>query len=137
MKITVEATINAPLEVVWQTYNTPEDVIHWNFASDDWHCPNATADFRVGGTFCSRMEAKDGSQGFDFEGTYTKIVPNELIEYEFGDRTAQVTFEETHQGVMVQVTFDAEETFPPEYQKEGWQAILNNFRKYVERSKIN
>jgi uncharacterized protein YndB with AHSA1/START domain len=132
MKITVEATINAPIEVVWRAYNTPEDVTQWNFASDDWHCPTATADFRVGGTFSSRMEAKDGSQGFDFEGTYTKIVPNELIEYEFGDRTAQITFEETPQGVFVQVTFDAEETFPPEYQKDGWQAILNNFKKHVE-----
>lgn len=134
MKITVEATINAPIEVVWRAYNTPKDVMQWNFASDDWHCPAATADFRVGGTFCSRMEAKDGSQGFDFEGTYTKIVPNALIEYEFGDRTAQITFEETPQSVFVQVTFDAEESFPPEYQKDGWQAILDNFKKHVENS---
>ncbi len=132
MKITVEATIHAPMAEVWRAYYTPEDVMQWNFASDDWHCPTATADFRVGGTFCSRMEAKDGSQGFDFEGTYTRIVPNELIEYEFGDRTALVTFEEKPQGVFVQVTFDAEETFPPEYQKDGWQAILNNFKKHVE-----
>ena len=132
MKITVEATIHALMADVWRAYYNPEDVMQWNFASDDWHCPTATADFRVGGTFCSRMEAKDGSQGFDFEGTYTSIVPKELIEYEFGDRTAQVTFEEKPQGVFVQVTFDAEETFPPEYQKDGWQAILNNFKKHVE-----
>ena len=132
MKIKVEATIHALMAEVWRAYYTPEDVMQWNFASDDWHCSTATADFRVGGTFCSRMEARDGSQGFDFEGTYTRIVPNELIEYEFGDRTAKVTFEEKPQGVFVQVTFDAEETFPPEYQKDGWQAILNNFKRHVE-----
>ncbi len=133
MKITVEATIRAPLTEVWRAYNTPEDVTQWNFASDDWFCPSARSDFQVGGTFSSRMEARDGGEGFDFEGVYTKIVPNKVVEYEFGDRTAQITFEEKPDGVFVQVTFDAEETFPPEYQKEGWQAILNNFKKHVER----
>ena len=134
MKITVESTIQAPLADVWRADNTPEDIMQWNFASDDWHSPSSTVDLRVGGSFCSRMEAKDGSTGFDFEGTYTKIVPHEVIEYEFGGRIAQVTFEDTPQGVLVRVTFDAEDEFPPEYQKDGWQAILDNFKKHVERS---
>lgn len=108
--------------------------MQWNFASDDWHSPSSTVDLREGGIFNSRMEAKDGSTGFDFEGTYTKIVPHELIEYEFGGRYAEVTFEETTQGVVVRVTFDAEETHSLEQQKEGWLAILDNFKKHAERS---
>ena len=133
MKITVETTISAPIEKVWNAYSTPQDIMQWNFASDDWHCPNATVDFRVGGVFSSRMEAKDGSSGFDFEGVYTKIIPLELIEYQFGDRMAEVTFQETREGVEVRVTFDAENEFPVEYQQAGWQSILDNFKKHVER----
>lgn len=133
MKITVETTISAPIEKVWKAYSTPQDIMQWNFASDDWYCPNSTVDFRVGGVFSSRMEAKDGSSGFDFEGVYTKIIPLELIEYQFGDRMAEITFKENSEGVEVRVTFDPENEFPVEYQQAGWQSILDNFKKHVER----
>lgn len=137
MKITVETTVAAPIEVVWQAYTTPEDIIQWNTASEDWHTPSASVDLKVGGEFCSRMEAKDGSMGFDFSGTYTMIVPNELIEYSFGDRTAQVKFLPCPEGVIVRVTFDVETTHSEEQQREGWQAILNNFKRHVEGSNVN
>jgi len=132
MKINVEATIAAPIEKVWHAYVTPEDIKQWNEASDDWHTTSATVDLRVGGAFTSRMEAKDSSMGFDFAGTYTKIVENKLIEYSFGDRNAQVEFSDTPQGVTVRVSFDAESEYPIEQQQHGWQSILNNFKKHVE-----
>ncbi len=132
MKITVAATINAPIERVWNAYTTPEDIMQWNAASDDWHTPAATVDLRTGGRFCSRMEAKDGSMGFDFEGTYRNIVKHKLIEYEFGDRTARVEFTENAEGVNVRVTFESESTHTIEQQEQGWQAILNNFKRHVE-----
>jgi len=132
MKITVETTIAAPLAEVWRAYTTPEDIMQWNAASDDWHTTSATVDLRVGGAFCSRMEAKDGSTGFDFEGVYTKIIPLELIEYQFGDRMAEITFKKKPEGVEVRVTFDPENEFPVEYQQAGWQSILDNFKRYVE-----
>ncbi len=134
MKITVETIVKAPIEQVWAAYTTPEDIIQWNAASADWHTTKATVDLRVGGTFSSRMEAKDGSMGFDFAGTYTKIVEHELIEYSFGDRAAQVEFADSPSGVRVRVTFDSEQTNPIEVQRGGWQAILNNFTRYVESS---
>ena len=90
MKITVETTIAAPIEQVWRAWTTPEDISQWNTASDDWHTTKASVDLRVGGIFSSRMEAKDGSMGFDFAGTYTQVVPHELIAYTFGDRTARI-----------------------------------------------
>lgn len=133
MKITVEADIAAPIEEVWRAYTTPADIMKWNAASDDWHTTAASVDLREGGTFSSRMEAKDGSMGFDFAGTYTKIVPNNLIEFIFGDRTARVVFTEGPKGVNVRVTFDAETTHSEEHQRSGWQAILNNFARHVER----
>ncbi|PKO08327.1 MAG: hypothetical protein CVU40_16225 [Chloroflexi bacterium HGW-Chloroflexi-2] len=132
MKITVESTVDAPLSEVWRAYNTPENIKQWNFASDDWYCPNSTVDLQVGGAFCSRMEAKDGSTGFDFEGVYTKIIPLELIEYQFGDRMAEITFEQKPEGVEVRVKFDPENEFPVEYQQAGWQSILDNFKRHVE-----
>lgn len=132
MKITVQTTMYAPMDVVWKAYTSPEDIVQWNAASDDWHTTRATVDLRVGGAFCSRMEAKDGSFGFDFEGTYTNIIPNSLIEYKFGDRTARVEFSGGQSGVSVTVTFDAEQTHSIEQQREGWQAILNRFQQYVE-----
>lgn len=132
MKITVEATIHAPLAEVWRAYTTPADIQQWNTASDDWHTPQASVDLRVGGAFSSRMEAKDGSEGFDFAGTYTRIVDQQLIEYAFGDRTAQVTFRDGPAGVLVSVTFDAETMNPPDLQRAGWQAILDNFARHVE-----
>src|SRR5215831_16708565 len=133
-RITVETTVSAPIEQVWRAYTTPNDIKQWNAASDDWHTTSATVDLRPGGAFSSRMEAKDGSFGFDFAGTYTKIVDHKLIEYSFGDRAAQVEFDETPKGVNVRVTFDAEETNSVEMQRGGWQAILDNFTRHVERS---
>ncbi len=132
MKITVETTVHAPIAKVWRAYTTPEDIRHWNAASDDWHTTAATVDLRVGGAFSSRMEAKDGSMGFDFAGTYTNIVENRLIEYSFGDRAARVEFAESGDGVSVRVTFDAEETHSVEQQRGGWQSILDNFARHVE-----
>jgi uncharacterized protein YndB with AHSA1/START domain len=132
MNITVEKTVAAPVQDVWRAYTSPEDIKQWNAASDDWHTTTATVDLREGGAFSSRMEAKDGSMGFDFAGTYTKIVPNKLIEYSFGERTAQVEFIEEADGVKVRVTFTPENTFPVEQQREGWQAILDSFARHVE-----
>src|SRR5215470_10083607 len=103
MKLTVETTVSAPIAEVWRAYTTPEDIKQWNAASDDWHTTAASVDLREGGAFSSRMEAKDGSMGFDFAGTYTKIVPQALIEYAFGDRTAQVEFTPGPNGVAVRV----------------------------------
>lgn len=132
MKITIEAKIAAPIEQVWQAYITPADIMQWNAASDDWHTPAATVDLREGGTFCSRMEAKDGSMGFDFAGTYTKIIEHELIAYSFGDREAQVEFAPGPEGVGVRVTFDSEPTHSVDEQRDGWQAILDSFARHVE-----
>jgi uncharacterized protein YndB with AHSA1/START domain len=132
MKIAVETTVAAPIEQVWRAYTTPEDIKQWNAASDDWHTTTATVDLRVGGLFSSRMEAKDGSVGFDFAGTYTNIVEHKLIEYSFGDRAAQVEFDGRPDGVRVRVTFDSESTHSIEEQREGWQAILNSFTRHVE-----
>ena len=132
MKITVETLIKAPVGKVWSAYTTPADITQWNAASDDWHTTTSTVDLRVGGSFSSRMEAKGGSFGFDFDGTYTQIVPNKLFEYSFGDRVCAVEFMAGANGVTVRVTFDAESENPVEQQREGWQAILNNFAKHVE-----
>ena len=134
MKVTVETIVKAPIAKVWSTYTTPADIKQWNAASHDWHTTKSTVDLRVGGTFTSRMEAKDGSFGFDFAGTYTKIVPNELIEYSFGNRSGVVEFAPGTNGVTVRVTFDAESENPLEQQRQGWQAILNNFTRHVEAS---
>ncbi len=132
MKITVETRVNAPVAKVWHAYTTPSEIKQWNAASDDWHTTQSTVDLRVGGAFTSRMEAKDGSFGFDFAGTYTKVVPNELLEFSFGDRAASVEFVPGAGGVTVRVSFDAETENSVEQQRGGWQAILNNFAKYVE-----
>ena len=136
MKITVESIVKAPLAEVWRAYTTPDEITQWNAASDDWHTTKATIDLRVGGAFSSRMEAKDGSFGFDFAGTYTRIIPNELIEYSFGDRTASVGFIANAEGVTVRVDFDAESEHPVEQQRQGWQAILNNFARHVEARRL-
>ncbi len=131
MQITVTTLVAAPLAEAWRAYTTPADIMAWNAASPDWHTTAATVDLRVGGQFSSRMEAKDGSMGFDFAGTYTKIVKNKLIEYCFGDRTATVTFAEEADGVRVTVTFDAEPTHSEAQQRDGWQAILDNFARHL------
>lgn len=132
MKINVSTLVAAPIADVWQAYTTPDDIKIWNAASPDWHTTAATVDLRVGGKFSSRMEAKDGSFGFDFAGEYTKIVPHRLIEYAFGDRKASVEFAELPNGVSVTVTFDGESTHSEEQQRAGWQAILDNFARHVQ-----
>ncbi len=132
-KITVESWVNAPVEVVWNTYNNPKDIEQWNTASPDWHTVNSKNDLRVGGQFSNRMEAKDGSVGFDFAGTYTEVIPNETIVYQFGGRTAKIVFEQQANAVHVKITFDPENQYPLEQQQAGWQAILDNFKRYVER----
>ncbi|TDM08472.1 MAG: ATPase [Ideonella sp. MAG2] len=132
MNITVETIIRAPIAKVWSAYTTPADIVQWNAASDDWHTTSARVDLREGGSFCSRMEAKDGSFGFDFEGTYTRIVPQQLIEYRFGDRAGKVEFLNGPQGVTVRSTFDAEGEHSLEQQRSGWQAILDRFARHVE-----
>lgn len=119
MKITVSTTVRAPIEQAWRAYTTPDDITLWNAASEDWHTTRASVDLRVGGAFSSRTEAKDGSMGFDFAGTHTRIEPLQLIEYRFGDRMAQVEFANGVEGVRVTVTFDSENTFPVEQQRAG------------------
>ncbi|MGR3247829.1 MAG: SRPBCC family protein [Paracoccus sp. (in: a-proteobacteria)] len=130
-KITVSTDVHAPIKKVWQAYLSPEHVRKWNFASDDWCCPAASCDLREGGKFSFRMEAKDGSMGFDFEGIYTKIVMNERIEYDFGDRHAVVEFVPQAGSVVVRVSFDPETEHSIEQQSDGWQAILDNFARHA------
>ena len=132
MKIVVETTVAAPIEEVWRAWNTPDAIRQWNTASEDWHTTQAAVDLRVGGSFSSGMEAKDGSMGFDFAGTYTKIIEHELIESSFGDRVLLVEFLNGQDGVTVRETFDAETTHSVEQQRGGWEAILNNFKRYVQ-----
>jgi uncharacterized protein YndB with AHSA1/START domain len=131
--ITVDSTIQAPLEKVWELWTSPDHITRWNSASDDWHTPSAQNDLRVGGKFASRMEAKDGSMGFDFGGVYDEVEPLSRIAYTMGDgRKVQVSFVETDNGIHLTETFEAEAMNPVEMQKGGWQAILDNFRKYAE-----
>ena len=133
-KITVKALVNAPIEKVWQAYNDPEDIVQWNTASADWHTVNSKNDLSVGGQFSHRMEAKDGSMGFDFAGTYTEIVPFKKIAYEFGGRMAEIYFQTHASGaICVQISFDPEQEFPLEQQQAGWQAILDSFANYVKQ----
>jgi uncharacterized protein YndB with AHSA1/START domain len=133
MKITIETVVRANLSSVWDAWNNPEDIKQWNTAQDDWHTTRSTVDLREGGKFLSRMEAKDGSQGFDFEGIYTRIVPQKTIEYRMSDgREVKVEFAERGDGVLVKTAFDAETENPPEMQRAGWQAILDNFGRHVE-----
>jgi uncharacterized protein YndB with AHSA1/START domain len=132
-KITVEANIAAVTEKVWEYYTQPEHITKWNFAADDWHCPEAENDMRVGGKYRARMEARDGSFGFDFEATYNEVKEGESFTYTMPDgRIVTVTFEPDGDQTHVEVVFDPESQNPVEMQKEGWQAILNNFKKYAE-----
>ncbi len=135
MKLTVETLVKSPVDKVWSAYTAPDHIKQWNTPSDDWHTTQASVDLRPGGAFSSRMEAKDGSFGFDFAGRYTQVVPQRLIEYAFGDRTGTVEFVPGTAGVTVRVTFDAEAQNPIEQQRQGWQAILNNFAKHVEATR--
>jgi uncharacterized protein YndB with AHSA1/START domain len=138
MKITVETVVRADLNQVWDAWNNPTDIKQWNSAQDDWHTTRSSVDLREGGKFASRMEAKDGSEGFDFEGTYTRVVPYKTIEYSMSDgREVKVEFIERAEGVLLKETFDAETENPPELQRTGWQAILENFRRHVEAQGSN
>ncbi|WP_159467049.1 SRPBCC family protein [Dyadobacter sp. 3J3] len=131
--ITIEAVIEVPIEKVWETWTKPEHIIHWNNASDDWFTPKAENDLRPGGKFSSRMEARDGSFGFNFEGVYDEVTDHKLISYVLGDdRKVKIEFEIKGEQTLVKETFDAETENPVEMQKAGWQAILNNFKKYTE-----
>jgi uncharacterized protein YndB with AHSA1/START domain len=133
MKITVETLVNANVDKVWNAWNNPADIQQWNSADPSWHTTRSTVDLREGGKFSSRMEAKDGSVGFDFEGTYTRVVPHKAIEYRMGDgREVTVEFAERDGGVLVKETFDAETENPAEMQRAGWQSILDNFGRHVE-----
>lgn len=135
MKITVQALVKSDLDTVWEAWNSPEDIQQWNAASQDWHTPRSSVDLREGGKFVTRMEAKDGSQGFDFEGTYTRVVPRKLIEYRMSDgRSVTVDFAEKDGKVLVKETFDAETQNAPEMQRQGWQAILDSFARHVEQA---
>lgn len=133
MKITVEAAVAAPLDTTWRSWTEPEHITKWNAASDDWCSPRATNDLRVGGQFSARMEAKDGSVGFDFEGTYTLVEEGKRIEYVMADgRTVQIVFTEEGNQVRVTETFDTENENSAELQRAGWQAIMDNFKRYTE-----
>ena len=132
-EITVSIIVNAPLQKVWQFWTLPEHIKQWNFASDDWHATKSENDLQVGGKFLSRMEAKDGSFGFDFWGVYDEIKENELITYTMGDgRKAKIIFINEGNATKVIETFEAENENSIELQQGGWQAILNNFKKYSE-----
>jgi len=131
--ITVEATINAPVNTVWECWSGPEHITKWNSASEDWHTPSATNDLRTGGKFSSRMESRDGSMGFDFEGIYDDVKTHEHIAYTMADgRKVNVEFSSDGNQTHVKETFDPENTHSHEMQRAGWQAILDNFKKYTE-----
>ncbi len=133
-KITVSASINAPVEKVWDCFTNPSHIVNWNFASDDWHCPRAENDVRIGGKYNARMEAKDGSFGFDFVTIYTEVEEYKKISYTMEDgREASTVFESIGNKTNVTTIFDAENENPVEAQQQGWQMILNNFKKYTEK----
>jgi len=132
-KITIQATISANRNKTWEYYTHPKHIIHWNFASDDWQCPSASNDMRVGGMYKARMEAKDGSFGFDFEAVYTKVIEGESFAYVLADnRVINVSFTDLENKTEIVIIFDAETENSEELQRNGWQAILNNFKSYTE-----
>ena len=136
--ITVEVTVQAPGSKTWNYWTNPVHITHWNFASEDWHCPTAENDIRPGGRLSWRMEAKDGSFGFDFAGVYEKITPQKLIRYQLDDgRKVSINFSELKGSTIVTEVFEMEDVNSAELQKNGWQAILDNFRKYVENENKN
>lgn len=132
-EISIKAEVKAGIEKVWDFYTKPEHIVNWNFASDDWHCPRAENDLRVGGTYSARMEAKDGSFGFDFSAIYDDVVENEKIVYTMEDgRKVETEFQDSGDSTTVTTKFEAESENPIEMQREGWQSILDNFKKYTE-----
>lgn len=135
-KITISATVKTDAKKAWDAYTLPQHITKWNFASDDWQCPSAENDLRIGGKYKARMEAKDGSFGFDFEAVYDEVIPQQKITYTMGDgRKATTLFESANGITKVTTTFDAESENPIEMQQQGWQMILNNFVKYTETLK--
>lgn len=130
--ITIQATITADRKKVWDYYTNPKHITQWNFADPSWHCPKAENDLRVGGRYCAKMEAKDGSFGFDFEAIYKTVDAGRAFTYEFGGRQATVTFNDLGKQTEVIVSFEPENQNPIDLQKNGWQAILNNFKNYTE-----
>lgn len=135
MKISIEVVVNSTLEKVWAAWISSQDITQWNFASDEWCCPSAEIDPAVGGKFSYRMEAKDGSMGFDFAGEFTAIEPKKSIDFKIeDDRVVNVRFIESSNGITVVETFDAENEFSGEQQRQGWLSILKNFKRHVEKS---
>jgi len=133
--VIVESIINAPVKKVWDYWTGPQHITQWCNASDDWHAPHAEADLRKGGSFSTRMEAKDGSMGFDFGGIYDEVTPTEYLAYTLGDgRKVSVRFAAIGDTTKVTESFETEEMNPVEMQKAGWQAILDNFKKYTENN---
>ncbi|HZY82280.1 MAG TPA: SRPBCC family protein [Cyclobacteriaceae bacterium] len=131
--VTIEATVNAPIEKVWKYWGEPEHIKNWAFASDDWHAPQAENDLRTNGKFSTTMAAKDGSFSFEFGGVYTKVEPKKLIEYEIADgRKVSISFASTGNATKITETFECEDQNPVDMQRAGWQAILNNMKKYTE-----
>lgn len=134
-KITIKANVNADADKAWQYYTQPEHITKWNFASDDWQCPWAENDMKPGGKYIARMEAKDGSMGFDFEAVYDEVNPVDSFTYTMPDgRRVDVTFTENNNSTDVTVVFDPENIHPVEFQQAGWQAILDNYKKYTENN---
>lgn len=133
--IKIEATVAAPVAKVWAYWTNPNHITKWNFAVPEWCCPSASNDLKVGGKYAARMEAKDGSFGFDFEAIYDEVAENKKLVYTMGDgRKAATTFETVGNSTKVTTVFDAEDQNPLEMQKNGWQAILDNFKKYTEQN---
>lgn len=137
-KISISAPIEAPLAMCWECWTKPRHITQWNFASPEWHCPHATNDLRVGGRYHARMEARDGSFGFDFEAVYDKIQKHQRIVYTMADgRQADTRFTDKGDTTEITVTFDAESENTVETQRDGWQAILDNFKSYVEKNSVS
>ncbi len=131
--ITIDCVVKSSVQNVWNVYTEPRHIVNWNFASDDWHCPRVENDMKVGGKYLARMEAKDGSFGFDFQAVYDKVVPQQKLSYILEDgRKVTTLFEPLNDAVKVTTTFEAENQNPLDMQKAGWQSILNNFKKYTE-----
>jgi uncharacterized protein YndB with AHSA1/START domain len=132
-QITVKTTVNAPIEKIWEMWNGPEHIIQWCTPSDDWHTPRSTNDLRAGGSFSSTMAAKDGSFAFDFEGKYDIVTEHRFIAYTIADgRQVEITFDTANGSTVITETFEAEDINPIEMQQGGWQAIIDNFKKYAE-----
>ncbi len=134
-QITIKANVKASAKKVWELWTNPKHIVKWNSPSEDWHTTRAENDLRVGGQFLSRMEAKDGSFGFDFAGTYSEVKPLKRIVYTLGDdREAEIDFKEGQESTEIIIVFDAENQNPIDMQRDGWQAILDNFKNYTENN---